>query len=140
MEKKPSTKKPAQKKGATVKNKNGRKPSHLTRATEKKQVEARITMPSRITIRFTKDQMKKIGEAAKVKGHKPSSYCRNVILGRKVTDISPETRKFRQALVNGGNNLNQLVRHMNQAGANEKDLADVKEVIDWFKQLKASIN
>lgn len=97
-------------------------------------------MPSRITIRFTDEQMKKIGEAAKAKGHKPSSYCRNVILGRKVTDISPETRKFRQALVNGGNNLNQLVRHMNQSGANEKDLADVKEVIDWFKQLKTSIN
>lgn len=29
---------------------------------------------------------------------------------------------------------------MNQSGANEKDLADVKEVIGWFKQLKASIN
>lgn len=140
MGKKPSTNKPAQKKCDTVKNKDGCKPSHLTRATEKKQVEARVTMPSRITIRFTEEQMKKIGEAAKSKGHKPSSYCRNVILGRKVTDISPERRQFRQALVNGGNNLNQLVRHMNQSGANEKDLADVKEVIDWFKQLKTSIN
>lgn len=108
MEKKPSTNKPAQKKSATVKNKDGCKPSHLTRATEKKQVEARVTMPSRITIRFTDEQMKKIGEAAKAKGHKPSSYCRNVILGRKVTDISPETRKFRQALVNGATTLTSL--------------------------------
>ena len=140
MGKKTTTTKPAQKKSATVKSKDGSKPSHLTTATEKKQVGARVTMPSRITIRFTTEQMQKIGDAAKAKGHKPSSYCRNVILGRKVTDISQETRKFRQALVNGGNNLNQLVRHMNQSGASEKDIAEVMELIGWFKKLKASIN
>lgn len=122
-----------------VKNKKQVLPSHLTTAAEKKRSE-RETMPCRITIRLTPEQLQKVEAAASAKGHKPSSYCRLVILGRKVTDLSPETRKFRQALVNGGNNLNQLVRHMNQAGASKSDIKEVMELIAWFKQLKSFTN
>lgn len=84
------------------------KPSHLTKAIAIKQVQERVTMPCRITIRFTEEQMKAVLEAARIKGYKPSAYCRLVLLGRKVVDVSPETKKFRQTLVNGGNNLNQI--------------------------------
>lgn len=122
-----------------VKNKKQALPSHLTTAAEKKRSE-KETMPCRITIRLTPEQLQKVETAARAKGHKPSSYCRLVILGRKVTDLSPETRKFRQALVNGGNNLNQLVRHMNQVGASKSDIKEVMELIAWFKQLKSFTN
>lgn len=117
-----------------VKNKKQVLPSHLTTAAEKKH-SGKETMPCRITIRLTPEQLQKVETAAKAKGHKPSAYCRLTILGRKVTDLSPETRKFRQALVNGGNNLNQLVRHMNQTGASKNDIKEVMELIAWFKQL-----
>lgn len=122
-----------------VKNKKQVLPSHLTTAAEKKRSE-KETMPCRITIRLTPEQLQKVETAARAKGHKPSSYCRLVILGRKVTDLSPETRKFRQALVNGGNNLNQLMRHMNQVGASKSDIKEVMELIAWFKQLKSFTN
>lgn len=129
----------AKKARPVVKNKKQVLPSHLTTAAEKKRSE-KETMPCRITIRLTPEQLQKVEAAASAKGHKPSSYCRLVILGRKVTDLSPETRKFRQALVNGGNNLNQLVRHMNQAGASKSDIKEVMELIAWFKQLKSFTN
>lgn len=116
------------------------KPSHLTKATAIKQVQERVTMPCRITIRFTEEQMKAVLEAARIKGYKPSAYCRLVLLGRKVVDVSPETKKFRQTLVNGGNNLNQIAKHMNEAGASKKDFDDLHALIDWFKRLKAAIN
>ena len=129
----------AKKARPAVKNKKQALPSHLTSAADKKRSE-RETMPCRITVRLTPEQLRKVEEAARAKGHKPSSYCRLVILGRKVTDLSPETRKFRQALINEGNNLNQLVRHMNQMGASKSDIKEVKELIDWFKKLKSSTN
>ncbi len=129
----------AKKARPAVKNKKQGLPSRLTTASEKKRSE-KETMPCRITIRLTPEQLRKVEAAASAKGHKPSSYCRLVILGRKVTDLSPETRKFRQALVNGGNNLNQLLRHMNQAGASKSDIKEAMELIAWFKQLKSFTN
>ena len=129
----------AKKARPAVKNKKQGLPSRLTTASEKKRSE-KETMPCRITIRLTPEQLRKVEAAASAKGHKPSSYCRLVILGRKVTDLSPETRKFRQALVNGGNNLNQLLRHMNQAGASTSDIKEAMELIAWFKQLKSFTN
>lgn len=129
----------AKKARPAVKNKKKALPSHLTSAADKKRSE-KETMPCRITVRLTPEQLRKVEVAASAKGHKPSSYCRLVILGRKVTDLSPETRQFRQALINGGNNLNQLVRHMNQMGASKSDIKEVKELIDWFKKLKSSTN
>lgn len=129
----------AKKARPAVKNKKQGLPSRLTTASEKKRSE-KETMPCRITIRLTPEQLRKVEAAASAKGHKPSSYCRLVILGRKVTDLSPETRKFRQTLVNGGNNLNQLLRHMNQAGASKSDIKEAMELIAWFKQLKSFTN
>ena len=129
----------AKKARPAVKNKKQGLPSRLTTASEKKRSE-KETMPCRITIRLTPEQLRKVEAAASAKGHKPSSYCRLVILGRKVTDLSPETRKFRQALVNGGNNLNQLLRHINQAGASKSDIKEAMELIAWFKQLKSFTN
>jgi hypothetical protein len=114
----------AKKARPAVKNKKKALPSHLTSAADKKRSE-KETMPCRITVRLTPEQLRKVEVAASAKGHKPSSYCRLVILGRKVTDLSPETRQFRQALINGGNNLNQLVRHMNQMGASKSDIKEV---------------
>ena len=61
-----------------------------------KAVEPKMTMPCRITIRLTEEQMKQVANNAALKGHKPSAYCRQVILGRKVRDLSPDTRSFRQ--------------------------------------------
>ena len=105
-----------------------------------KAVEPKTTMPCRITIRLTEEQMKQVANIAAMKGHKPSAYCRQVILGRKVRDLSPDTRSYRQALTNMGNNLNQLVRHMNANGANKSDIAKAMSLIADIKQLKSNLD
>lgn len=107
---------------------------------QEKVVEPKATMPCRITIRLTEEQMQQITHNAALKGYKPSAYCRQVILGRKVRDLSPETRKYRQTLINLGNNLNQLVRHMNASGAVKSDIAQAMSLIADIKQLKSNLD
>ena len=105
-----------------------------------KAVEPKMTMPCRITIRLTEEQMKQVANNAALKGHKPSAYCRQVILGRKVRDLSPDTRSYRQTLTNLGNNLNQVVRHMNTNGSNKSDIAKAMSLITDIKQLKSNLD
>ena len=105
-----------------------------------KAVEPKMTMPCRITIRLTEEQMKLVANNAALKGHKPSAYCRQVILGRKVRDLSPDTRSYRQTLTNLGNNLNQLVRHMNTNGSNKNDIAKAMAMVTDIKQLKSNLD
>ena len=97
-----------------------------------KAVEPKMTMPCRITIRLTEEQMKQVANN--------SAYCRQVILGRKVRDLSPDTRSYRQTLTNLGNNLNQLVRHMNTNGSNKSDIAKAMSLITDIKQLKSNLD
>ena len=96
-----------------------------------KAVEPKMTMPCRITIRLTEEQMKQVANNAALKGHKPSAYCRQVILGRKVRDLSPDTRSYRQTLTNLGNNTN---------GSNKSDIAKAMSLITDIKQLKSNLD
>lgn len=100
-----------------------------------KAAEPKMTMPCRITIRLTEEQMKLVANNAAQKGHKPSA-----ILGRKVRDLSPDTRSYRQTLTNLGNNLNQLVRHMNTNGSNKNDIAKAMAMVTDIKQLKSNLD
>ena len=108
-----------------------------TTTKSKQQVKA---VEPKMTMRLTEEQMKQVANNAALKGHKPSAYCRQVILGRKVRDLSPDTRSYRQTLTNLGNNLNQLVRHMNTNGSNKSDIAKAMSLITDIKQLKSNLD
>ena len=50
------------------------------------------------------------------------------------------TRSYRQTLTNLGNNLNQLVRHMNTNGSNKNDIAKAMAMVTDIKQLKSNLD
>lgn len=115
------------------------KPSTL-RNMSKAQKSPQELMNYRLKIRFTEQQKAYIDAAAKAVGMKKTEYCRARILGHRIRDMTPETRKFRLVIANGCNNINQIARNLNRSGVTSDTFSQVKAMLEWFRQLKENSN
>ena len=73
-------------------------------------------------------------------GQNTASYCRQIILKRKVKDLSPETREYRNNLIQLGNNLNQIARKINAHGVDEPTMGELRMILDYIRELKEQLN
>ena len=94
----------------------------------------------KLSIRFTAGQIAAIRQAAMSVGQNMASYCRQVILKRKVKDLSPETREFRNNLIRMGNNLNQIARKLNMHGVDEPTMDELRMTLDYIREQKEQLN
>ncbi len=94
----------------------------------------------KLSIRFTVGQITAINQAAKSMGQNTASYCRHIILKRKVKDLSPETREYRNNLIQLGNNLNQIARKINAHGVDEPTMGELRMILDYIRELKEQLN
>lgn len=94
----------------------------------------------KLSIRFTVGQISAINQAAKSMGQNTASYCRQIILKRKVKDLSPETREYRNNLIQLGNNLNQIARKINAHGVDEPTMGELRMILDYIRELKEQLN
>ena len=94
----------------------------------------------KLSIRFTVAQIAAINQAAKSMGQNTASYCRQIILRRKVKDISPETREYRNNLIRMGNNLNQIARKLNSHGVDESTMSELGMILNHIRKLKEQLN
>ena len=94
----------------------------------------------KLSIRFTVAQIAAINLAAKSMGQNTASYCRQIILRRKVKDLSPETREYRNNLIRMGNNLNQIARNLNAHGVNETTMSELGMILNHIRELKEQLN
>lgn len=97
-------------------------------------------MTYKLLLRFTQEQHEKIEADAKSLGQRKTAFCRARILGYKLKDRSPAHAALRRSIIANANNINQIARHMNVCGANKDTLAEVKEMLAWFRQIKSLIN
>lgn len=114
-------------------------PSAL-RNINKSQKSSDELMSYRLKIRFTEQQKAFIDAAAKSFGMKKTEYCRALILGHRIRDMTQETRKFRLIIANGCNNINQIAWNLNRSGLTEDTYSQVIAMLDWFRQLKENSN
>lgn len=93
-------------------------------------------------IKFRVSPMEKtrILEKAKEHGLILSDYCRRTALVHSVPDRTPESQKFRLAIINGLNNLNQIARHCNTYGMSPAVMDDFQNIIKFFKNLKSALS
>lgn len=94
----------------------------------------------KLSIRFTVAQIAAINLAAKSMGQNTASYCRQIILRRKVKDLSPETREYRNNLIRMGNNLNQIARKLNAHGVDETTMSELGMILNHIRELKEQLN
>ena len=94
----------------------------------------------KLSIRFTVAQIAAINQAAKSMGQNTASYCRQIILRRKVKDLSPETREYRNNLIRMGNNLNQIARKLNAHGVDETTMSELGMILNYIRELKEQLN
>jgi len=120
--------------------KNGkRNPSALLKAKAEKR-RKREPKTYKMSIRFTTGQIAGISQAAKAMGQNMASFCRQIILKKKVKDLSPETREFRNNLIQIGNNLNQIARKLNAHGVDEPTMSELRMTLDYIRELKEQLN
>ena len=94
----------------------------------------------KLSIRFTVAQIAAINQAAKSMGQNTASYCRQIILRRKVKDLSPETREYRNNLIRMGNNLNQIARKLNAHGVDETTMSELGMILNYIRELKRVVS
>lgn len=94
----------------------------------------------KLSIRFTPGQISAIRKAARSVGQNTASYCRQIILRRKVKDLSPETREYRNNLIRMGNNLNQIARKLNAHGVDETTMSELGMILNHIRELKEQLN
>lgn len=94
----------------------------------------------KLSIRFTVAQIAAINLAAKSMGQNTASYCRQIILKRKVKDLSPETREYRNNLIRMGNNLNQIARKLNAHGVDETTMSELGMILNYIRELKRVVS
>lgn len=97
-------------------------------------------MTYKLLLRFTQEQHEKIEADAKSLGQRKTAFCRTRILGYKPRDRSPEHEELRRVVIASANNINQIARRLNTGGVDEKIIAEVREMLAWFRQLKSLIN
>lgn len=120
--------------------KNGKfNPSALLKAKAEKR-KKREPKTYKLSIRFTAEQIAVIGQAAKSMGHNMASYCRQIILKKKIKDMSPETREYRNNLIQMGNNLNQIARKLNAHGVDEPTMNELRLILNDVRELKEQLN
>ena len=78
----------------------------------------------KLSIRFTVAQIAAINHAAKSMGQNTASYCRQIILRRKVEDLSPETREYRN----------------NAHGVDETTMSELGMILNHIRELKEQLN
>ena len=54
--------------------------------------------------------------------------------------LSPETREFRNNLIQMGNNLNQIARKINAHGVDEPTMSELRMTLDYIRELKEQLN
>lgn len=97
-------------------------------------------MTYKLLLRFTQEQHEKIEADAKSLGQRKTAFCRSRILGYKPRDRSPAHEALRRAVIANANNINQIAHHMNTYGVSKDTLAEVEEMLIWFRQIKSLIN
>ena len=110
------------------------RPSVLSRVRENRVQKASRTQ--NLVVRLTEDEMKLVAEKALQLNVTRSEYCRRVILGHRIRDKTPETRKLHQHLIRGCGNLNQYQKYLNTYGYDDATAQKIKDIIDWFHKLR----
>lgn len=115
------------------------KPSNLDKARAAKR-KAKIRKGYRLPIRFTPEQREMLEKNAKALGYSKTDFCRARILGFHIRDKSPAQRKLRNALIQGCNNINQISYNLNRYGVKPETIAEVEEMLKWFRNIKNQVN
>lgn len=115
------------------------KPSNLDKARAAKR-KPKTLKTYRIPIRLTTEQRKTMEQNAKALGYSKTEFCRNRILGYRVKDKSPAQVKLRRNLIQGCNNLNQISHKINKQGVKPETIAEIEDLIRWFRIIREQIN
>lgn len=75
-----------------------------------------VPKPSRITIRFTVEEMGKLISRARSRNISLAAYCRDILMNRQPKDKSEDEKRFRRVAAGEANNLNQLATEMHTRG------------------------
>lgn len=94
-------------------------PSALQNRRKSNNPEENLT--ERITFRLTFAEKNLLALKAQERGLKLSLLCRLIVMRRKISDHSPQTRQWFRDLVGMKNNLNQLAHYANT----------IKGIDDW---------
>ena len=54
--------------------------------------------------------------------------------------MSPETREYRNNLIQMGNNLNQIARKLNAHGVDEPTMNELRLILNDVRELKEQLN
>jgi hypothetical protein len=110
------------------------KPSSLVKAVEARKT--KTTRPIKLDIRLSPEEMQSLDSKAKRIGATRSEYVRAAINRSRIVDRSPETVKFRIAVIHWCGLLNQYLKILNTSGPDPAVQAKVEKLIDWLQGQK----
>lgn len=93
------------------------------------------TKTSRVTIRFTKEQMGTITGRALRRNIGIAEYCRAKCLDETPTDKSEEMREFRRAASREANNINRITREMHAHGLTGDLLTQLEMIVKKIEKV-----
>lgn len=112
------------------------KASTLSRIREQRVKQTKRTR--NLVVRLTDDEMSRLESKARDLNLTRSEYCRAMVLGHRIRDKTPETRELTQHLIRGCGNLNQFQHYLNAHGKDDVTARKIKDIIDWFHQLRTN--
>lgn len=90
---------------------------------------------SRVTIRFTKEQMDTITGRAAKRNIGIAEYCRAKCLDETPTDKSDGMREFMRVACREANNINRITREMHAHGLTSDLLTQLKAIVKKIERV-----
>lgn len=112
--------------------KNNYVPSQLLKSNDRRR--KRLTKGRMVGFRVDDAEFDIIRNKAQSYGLKVATYCRECSMGHRVVDKSEETRRFRNAIIHGLNNLNQIAAHLNRKGLDDKMVVELEALLSKIKE------